>query len=264
MEFKQFSPSPALQSYVRHYYLFRSEDGTAFEDTVFPSGDMEMIFNLGDGIWESFYKDTFQQTPPVELWGQITKPLDIRSKGKHTMLGIKFFPHSAAYFIQDTLSLFNDQVTDLSTVIGNEVKTLHLQLLEKTDIWDRLLLIETFLLKRLRSSYKIDKVANMLRSIKLSEEDLGSIASSHNITTRYLQKLVFQYTGLSPKTYDKITRFQHSLKLLGRNDLPLTSIAYDCGYFDQSHFIRDFKSFTGLTPSSYRDKITPVNQLLLQ
>ena len=56
---------------------------------------MEVIFNMGEGIWKVKIDDTFYTTPAIELWGQITKPLLIKSVGKNTMLGIRFYPHSA-------------------------------------------------------------------------------------------------------------------------------------------------------------------------
>lgn len=270
MIFRQYTPSAILQPYVRHYYLFESDTATAFEDTVFPSGDMEMIFNLGAGVWEAATNNEFLRTPPVEFWGQITQPLAIRSKGRHTMLGVKFFPHSAAYFLKEDISSFNDQVCSLADVIGAPVKLLHAQLLETEEINARIALLEAFLVKQLiyqeKKAGKIDKVANILTAIQTdpTEHHLNLVASRHNITPRYLHKLIYQYTGLSPRSLNRITRFQLSLKLLARNEQPLTAIAYECGYFDQSHFIRDFKTFTGVTPSSYLDSISPVNQLLTQ
>ncbi|MDB5275777.1 MAG: hypothetical protein JWR61_732 [Ferruginibacter sp.] len=270
MEFKYFSPSDILKPYIRHYYIFESDSDVEFEDTVFPSGGMEIIFNLGEGTWESSVENQFFKTPQIELWGQITKPLAIRSKGRHTMLGIKFFTHSAAYFLNDEIRVFNDHVSDLYDIIGNPVKILHSILLETKDISKRIELIEIFLLKRLianeKKSFRIDKVANILTSIKKdpAENNLSNIASKHGITPRYLHKLIYQNTGLSPTSFNKINRFQFSLKLIAKNEQPFTSIAYDCGYFDQSHFIRDFKSFTGVTPSAYLENLSPVNQLLLQ
>lgn len=270
MEFRHFFPSDILKSYIRHYYIFESDTDIEFEDIVFPSGDMEIIFNLGEGIWESSVNNRFLKNPPIELWGQITKPLVIKSKGKHTMLGIKFFPHTAAYFLKDEIGMFNNQVSDLYDIIGKPIKTLHDQLLEATDLDKRIALLEKFLLKNLidneKKSFKIDKVASILTNIKKdpTENNISNVASKHGISTRYLHKLIFQHTGLSPTALNKISRFQISLKLLAKNDQPFTSIAYHCGYFDQSHFIRDFKSFTGLTPSAYLANITPVNQLLQQ
>jgi AraC-like DNA-binding protein len=270
MEFKQFLPSDILKPYVRHYYIFESDSDAEFEDTVFPSGDMEAIFNLGDGTWESSVDDQFIITPKIELWGQITKPLAIRSKGKHTMLGIKFFTHSASYFFNNEIGAFNDQISDLVDLMGNPVKILHAQLLETKDETKRIELIETFLLKKLISNekklFRVDKVAHILKSIKINpaENNISNIASRHGITPRYLHKLIYQHTGLSPSSFNKINRFQLSLKLITKNDQPFTAIAYDSGYFDQSHFIRDFKSFTGFTPSAYLENMSPVNQMLVQ
>jgi AraC-like DNA-binding protein len=269
MEFKHFAPSDILKPYIRYYYIFESDSDAEFEDTVFPSGDMEAIFNLGEGTWESSVENKFHKTPQIELWGQITKPLAIRSRGKHTMLGIKFFTHSAAYFFNDGIGVFNDQVSDLGDIIGSPVKNLHAQLLETKDEDKRIGLIEIFLLKRLigneKKSSRIDKVADILTSIKKNpaENNLGNIATKHGITPRYLHKLIYQHTGLSPTSFNKINRFQFSLKLIAKNEQPLTTIAYSSGYFDQSHFIKDFKSFTGVTPSAYLENASSINLLMI-
>ncbi|GGA81617.1 helix-turn-helix transcriptional regulator [Puia dinghuensis] len=266
MEFTYFPPSDILKPYIRHYYIFHSTSGTTFEDVVFPSGDMEMIFNLASGIWSTQDK----RNPLIELWGQITKPLDIQSSGSHTMLGIKFFPHSAAYFLECPVGDFNDQVADLGDILGKPVKQLHTQLLATGDAAKRIALVESFLIDRLiqgeKRSFRIDKVGHILKSMVKApaEIKLSAIATQHGITSRYLNKLVYQHTGLTPISFNKIRRFQFSLKLIAKNDQPFTAIAYDCGYFDQSHFIKEFKSFTGLTPSAYLKNISPVNQLLQQ
>jgi len=270
MEFRQFLPSDILKPYIKCFYIFESDADIEFDDTVFPSGNMEVVFNLGEGTWESSVENKLFKTPQVELWGQITKPLAIKSKGRHTMLGIKFLTHSAAYFFKDEIGVFNDRVSDLCDIIGSSVKTLHSQLLEITETKRRIALIENFLLKRLagtgKRAFRIDKVAHILTSINKSptENSINTIASRHGITPRYLHKLIYQHTGLSPKAFNKINRFQLSLRLIARNEQPFTSIAYDCGYFDQSHFIRDFKSFTSVTPSAYLQNKFPVNQVFLQ
>jgi len=274
MEFSYFPPSEILKPYIRHYYLFRSTEATAFEDTVFPSGDMEIIFNLGEGSWTT----ANMPNPPIELWGQITKPLAIRSTGLHTMLGVKFFPHSAAYFLDDSIGQFNDQVTDFRLVLGSSVKQLYARLQATPGVAGRIALLESFLLSRMtrgekdksgKRSFRIDKVGHILKTMTNIPADatgprINAIATQHGITARYLNKLIFQHTGLTPVSFNKIRRFQFSLRLIARNDQPLTSIAYESGYFDQSHFIKEFKSFTGLTPSAYLKNISPVNQLLQQ
>jgi AraC-like DNA-binding protein len=270
MNFQEFAPSESLKPYIKCYYTFASGSDVEFEDTVFPSGLMEFIFNLGEGTWETSVNEKFQVTPKVELWGQIVKPLAIKSKGKHSMLGIRFYPHTAACFLRGDIATFNNQVSSLSDILGSPIKQLHSQLLDTVKTSSRIELIETFLMKRLSATYarplKIDKVADILSSIKrnATENTISDIAFRHGITPRYLHKLIYQYTGLSPKSFSKINRFQQSLKLIAKNSQPLTSIAYDCGYFDQSHFIRDFKSLTSVTPSSYIESNFPINQVFPQ
>jgi len=270
MNFQQILPSEVLRPYIKCFYIFESDSDIEFEDTVFPSGLMEIIFNLGEGTWESLIENKFFKTPSIELWGQITKPLVIKSNGKHTMLGIRFFPHSAAYFLNEDINLLNNQVSDAADLFGASIKILHARLLETPELKTRIELIENFLLYQLGLnedySLKINKVGQILNRMKsvFSDSSISNIALQHGITPRYLHKLVYQYTGLSPKSLNKINRFQLSLKLITKNDESLTSIAYDCGYFDQSHFIRDFKSFTGITPSAYLENKFPVNQLFLQ
>jgi AraC-like DNA-binding protein len=264
MHYKEIIPGERLKQYVKCYYIYESSTDAAFEDTVFPSGCLEIIFNLGTGKWQTATSGDFVTNPSIELWGQITQPLPIKSIGKNTMLGIRFYPHAAAYFLNDKVDLFNNRVVDFSDVSGYRVKTLYSKLSDVAT-WDkRIELIEDFLLQKLSlSERKLGKavvINNIMNELRQDDffDNIENVASRYGITSRYLQKLFLQYTGLTPKLYSKINRFQNSLRLVTKNDTSLTSIAYDCGYFDQSHFIREFKSFTGFTPSGYAFENSPI------
>jgi AraC-like DNA-binding protein len=257
VNYREIIPGDRLKHYVRCYYIYESDSAVSYYDTVFPSGSMELIFNLGSGQWQTAEADEFITMPSVELWGQITKPMAIRSIGKNVMLGIRFFPFGATWFLDEALDIFNDRVTDYLQIENRNTGTLYSKLLEANGWNERIILIEEFLLSRLSGLQK-----NMSKSLIVSDvmiglsEDgypagIGKIAPRYGITSRYLQKLFVQHTGLTPKMYSKITRFQNSLRLVSRKDSSLTSVAYECGYFDQSHFIKEFKSFTGVTPSDY-------------
>jgi len=173
------------------------------------------------------------------------------------MLGIRFHPFGAGLFLNDDVSVFNDQVVDLRSVMGKTIGDLYEQLQDARITSKRIELIEKFLLNGLPVSENRNKKANLVKLVmnELTRDDffdnIENVAARYGITSRYLQKIFVQYTGLSPKLYSKINRFQKSLVLIGRSDLSLTSIAYQSGYFDQSHFIREFKSFTGITPSGF-------------
>ena len=264
MKYNEIRPCNPLMPYVKCYYTYESDMGVAFDDTVFPSGCIEIIFNLGAGHWQTAVGDTFVTTPPVELWGQITQPLPIKSIGRNTMLGIRFYPHAAACFLHENMDLFNNQVVDFRDLSDHAVNALYVQLQDTNNWKQRIALVESFLLRRLSLSEKrmgkMGLVNDIMREIRQYDffDNIENVAARYGITSRYLQKIFLQYTGLTPKLYSKINRFQHSLQLVMKKDTSLTSIAYDCGYFDQSHFIREFKSFTGFTPSGYTFEHSPV------
>ena len=264
MIYYEIRPGKALQPYVKCYYIYESDSPAAFEDTVFPSGCTEIIFNLGSGNWHTLTGETFTPTPAIELWGQLVRPLSIKSTGRNTMLGIRLLPHAAAGIMNDKVNLFNNQVTSYGDIYGKTVRSLHLQLLETGSRDKRIALVETFLLQQLQNAAKrLPKIAlinDLMYELRHQHQPgtMENMASRYGITARYMQQLFVQYTGLTPKLYSQINRFQKSLKLVTAGNASLTSIAYECGYADQSHFIREFKTFTGYKPSGYSIENSPV------
>jgi len=268
MLYKEIVPNAVLRQHVKCFYIYQSDDHSSFTDTVFPSGCVEIIFNLGSGQWQVLQDGKYVTTPSTELWGQIIRPLSVRSAGRNTMLGIRFYPHAAAYFIHHPMDLFNNQVLDFNDVSGIDGKILYDKLLETTG-WDqRIELLEAYLLRALHAAEnKLHRAGVVHRIMKgIGQDDsfksIADVTSQYGITSRYAQKLFVEYTGLTPKLYTKVERFKNSLRLIQRNSESFTSIAYECGYFDQSHFIREFKSFTGTTPSAYLTGLSPVNAVL--
>jgi len=268
MRYTRIIPGEKLRSYIECYYTFESDSNVELDDTVFPGGHMEIIFNLGEGVWKSSVNEVYHTTPQVELWGKLTQPLPVKSVGKNKMLGIRFYAHSAAYFLNEELSVFNDQVADLRALLGPPVSRLHARLTETPLLSHRIRLIEEFLLDRLSLNEKrynkdhISMIGQIVRDMQQSDmaDNVENIAGKYHISSRYLRKLFLQYTGVTPKLYNKINRFQHSLQLITESQSSLTSIAYEAGYADQSHFIRDFKAFTGFSPSAYSPDAYPVGQ----
>lgn len=257
MTYKEYIPCDALRQYVKCYYLYESDTDTVFEDSAFATGCIEIMFNLGTGSWQTGGGDGFATTPPVELWGQIIRPLIFKSFGKNTMLGIRFYPHGASVFLNEDLSLFNNHVTNLIDVAGKDVHTLHARLLDTLSADRRMELVEAFLLNKLSLSgkrfEKLTLVGHVIKELRQDDffDNIENVAARYGITSRYLQKLFLLHTGLTPKLYAKINRFQNSLLLVAKGSTSLTDIAYECGYFDQSHFIREFRSFTGFAPSAF-------------
>src|SRR6185295_11969728 len=73
-----------------------------------------------------------------------------------------------------------------------------------------------------------------------------------SLSERQLERTFRQQTGLTPRQFARLTRFRQVVQLLHQPALTLTDVAYQAGYYDQAHFIHDFKAFAGLTPRDYR------------
>ncbi|WP_160710915.1 helix-turn-helix transcriptional regulator [Chitinophaga solisilvae] len=271
MNYQEIQPGALLQPYVQHYYLFESAEQLEMDDIVLPGGHLEIIFNLGDATWKTAPDKVFKDTAKIELWGQITAPLAVRTIGSNNkMLGIKFYPHTAARFLQLDIFELNNQVNDTTAILGKDIQELHQQLLESASLQQQITLIEKYLAARLdqvkAKPQQMALVGNILQQLKTTsgtaDTSIEHIARQHNLSTRYLHKLFMQYTGATPKYFDRLHRFRQSLSLIQQQELSLTEIGYEAGYFDQSHFIREFKSFTGLAPHSYAAKSSPLQETI--
>jgi AraC-like DNA-binding protein len=262
MKYQEFPASEVLRPFVKCFYTIEHEHNVVVNDRAYAMGCMEFMFNIGDGSFETGRGTKLSRTPKAELWGQIIKPLNYRSIGKNKLLGVRFFPHTASLFMKEPVSLFNDGVSDVCDILGPDGNELHERLACCGHLPDQIMLVETFLLKRMaqfeRKNQKFEIVNDAMKQLTREDffDNIENVAFRYGITSRYLQKLFSDYTGLSPKLYQKIVRFQKSLPLTGKRDMALTEVAYACGYFDQSHFIRDFKFFTDTTPSAFDPRST--------
>jgi len=260
VKYTEHKPNKFLEQYVRCYYSLEYEHGSVVTDHAFATGCVEVMFTLDGNLSETKSDKPggeFIKTSPIEVWGQVLKPLVFRISGYSKVFGIRFHPAAAAFFLKEDVSELNDQVLDLQSVVGNNVNELHSKLQDARSDEERIQLTDSYLMSEIAQSRlinKIDLVQQVMNELTKKDffDNIENVAERHGITSRYLQKLFVQQTGLSPKLYSKINRFQNSVVLLGQKDLSLTSIAYSCGYFDQSHFIREFKSFTGFAPSAFK------------
>lgn len=264
MKFTEIKPGKQLSPYINCYWILESESDLEIHDTIFPAGYIEIVFNLGEALWQSSVDNLFRKSPAIELLGQITRPMPIKACGKNKMLGIRFFSHSAAYFFNEEAWHFNDQISNLADVFGATVRILHERLINTDGSNKQIGLIEDFLLRRIRKTGKGSTVSLVRQIVEDMQrnafsDNIDTTARRYGITPRYLQKLFLQHIGITPKLYGQINRFKLSLRHIGERQMSLTSIAYDCGYSDQSHFIREFKSFAGITPSAYIPDYYPVS-----
>jgi AraC-like DNA-binding protein len=258
MIYKEYKPAKHLEQYVKCYCILENAPGSIVVDHAFATGCLEVMFTLDGNVWETKPNNQFIKTSPIEVWGQVLKPLMFRISGYSKVFGIRFLPSAPSFFFKEDISELNDRVFDLPGIQGNSINEIHSKLQYAKSVEQQIELMDNYLLKKLSERSKSINKINLVQQVmdELTRKDffdnIENVAERYGITSRYLQKIFVQQTGMSPKLYSKINRFQNSLVLMGKQDSSLTDVAYSCGYFDQSHFIREFKSFTGFSPSGFK------------
>lgn len=143
----------------------------------------------------------------------------------------------------------------LETLFGNDVREVEQSILSANSTSDRIKHVETFLISRLTDSETVDRlVKSTVETIltangQLSIDELSKLT---NVNRRQLERKFSSAIGLSPKQLSKTIRLQATLKMLvNKKFTSLTALAYENEYYDQAHFIKDFKELTGFTPKEF-------------
>jgi AraC-like DNA-binding protein len=161
----------------------------------------------------------------------------------------------AAPFFPFPMAEIRDSVVDADLVWGSDFGDLRERLLETKEIDQRFLLVENFLLSKFRSKLNLNPCVAFALGEMIERPDQTNIARV-NAKIGYSQKhfgeIFRRQVGVTPKSYLKIMRFQKAVKTIdAANRIEWGKIALDCGFYDQAHFINDFKHFSGFTPEQY-------------
>ena len=148
-----------------------------------------------------------------------------------------------------------NRAVPLQELFGEEVIHVEKKILKAKKNETRKQIIETFLLNRLLSPESIDRIAKesveIITNLK-GQVSVDELSEQIKINRRRLERKFSSAIGLSPKQLSKIIRLQSTLKMLANKRFTsLTSIAHEGDYYDQAHFIKDFKEFTGMSPKKF-------------
>jgi len=232
--------------------MLEGEQENPSVERVFPDGCMELIFHAGQPFSKLVGEVAVEQSSAI-LVGQLTRALFLQPSKKISVIGIRFRPYGLAAFTN----------IPAYEITGAELTTRQIWCREGIDLEERVKLaeihtainlIQSFLLAHLH--YKLPghfDIAGLTEHMNANcEAGVSYFAGHANLSERQFTRRFRDIIGISPKEYLKINRFNHVLKLLetGGNG-NFSAIAQQCGYYDQAHFIKDFREYTGITPGSF-------------
>ena len=199
-------------------------------------------------------KDFIVHTKAMEM-GQRTKSYFIEPLGDVDSFAICFYPFGFANFVSTPLKDLVDVETPLKSLFGKEsAETLEQKIQEASSTQERIEIIETFLFDRLHQRTSIENLVKMTVNSLLATNGstpINQILKNDLSKRRQLERYFRKQIGISPKQLGKVLRLQAALKLLLKDQVSLTMISYESAYFDQAHFIKDFKEFIGTTPKEF-------------
>ena len=256
MDYQTFQPHPDLSALVKFYWTLEVPyDPNNEKQKIIPDGCIEMTFNLKDSIKRYTSETDYVIHPNSMVMGQRTKSYFIEPVGDVDSFAICFYPYGFANFVGTPLEKLVDVETPIEQLFGEDVaSTLKQRMFQANGTQERIEIIEAFLLEKLNENSTVEHLVKTTVDALLATDGSSSITQilkDDLSKRRQLERNFKKQIGISPKQLGKVLRLQAALKRMLNDQESLTNVAYESDYFDQAHFIKDFKEFIGTTPKEF-------------
>lgn len=261
MIFRVYQPSSRLDHFIENLIYTEGFSVPHSLDRFLPDGNSEIIIDLTERpqyIYDNESLQAIQACRSAWVSGVRTRPITIPSGNGSRMLIVAFKKGRASAFYPFPISDLTDTVAETDLVFGRCFHDLREQLLAAKSIDQMFRLVERFLLQQAGNGLQADAASRCIEYAVSSIIHKPTLRGLHELSEEigYSQKhfieLFRQQVGVTPKQYLKIMRFQKAIQTIEtKENLHWSQIALDSGFYDQAHFIHDFKHFSGFTPNEY-------------
>ncbi|HXR85283.1 MAG TPA: DUF6597 domain-containing transcriptional factor [Hanamia sp.] len=261
--FRHIEPHFLLKNYIEKMWLFESSGKMPAEDMklVVPNANLKLTLSYQNGIVASVDGKTFlSKENDITLTGLIDVPviLDTDEDVATETIGIEFNPAGAYRFFHFNLNEIQNKIYSLRDLLGKTGNQLIGQINELTLADQKIAALEQFLIRQLSQQnedpifdYCIEKIIASKGRIAIKELEKKTGYSSRWLNMKFNDKI-----GVSPKNLSSIIRFkQYFQAFINGNEKSFFRNDFYELYYDQSHFIKDFKRFTGLPPTRFEKQI---------
>ena len=223
-----------------------------------PTGEPCIIFNLRDEpirVYDWKNPDQFETFGESVLSGTRSEPFVIDTLQQERVFGVQFRAGGSFPFFRIPSAEAENRDLPLECVWRGAANAMRERLLEAKSIPAMFTVAEAALMQQLARPLELHPaVAFAARRFSTNPHTatVASVLNAIGLSHRRFSQLFHEQTGLGPKAFCRVRRFQRVLRYIhAARDTEWTQIALDCGYFDQAHFIHDFQGFSGFTPSAY-------------
>lgn len=269
---RTYTPAPPLGDFVDNFWLFDDYVSPFFKERILPSGTLEMVFNLRDDelrIYDPLRPERCKHFSGALVSGAYGGFFVIDTVQETSIMGVHFKPGGAFPFLGAPAGELADLHVDLHAIWGAAAGELRERLCEASTPEERFRVLEEVLTAHLFRPLDHHRAVEFALKVFGKAEagvTVGDVARRVGLSRRRLIQVFTAQVGMTPKLFCRVQRFQRSRALAGLTNAPdWTQLAVECGYFDQSHLIRDFRAFSGLNPTDYlrRQRSLRVNHIPL-
>lgn len=264
MIFQVYKPSFPLNGFIDNLVYFEGFTPAHSLDRFLPDGNTELIIDLTEipqHIHDNHTLEVVQACSNAWVSGVRTRPITIPS-GKGGRMVIVAFKKGAAHpFYPFPMIELTNSVVMADLAFGKSILDLRESLLYAKSIPEMFHLVEVFLLHKAGDKLYENTSINCIKYVITNIIKQPTISNFHNLSDQigYSQKhfidLFKGQVGIPPKQYLKIMRFQKAIyKIEANRSIHWSGIAAESGFYDQAHFINDFRDFSGFTPNEYIKK----------
>lgn len=255
MNYYTISPSPRLARYVRSFWVYEGEASTdaPYIYRGYADGCTELVFHYRSAFDLVRHDESRESSIAAGVHAQTKKFSRWIVTRDWSIFGCYLYPYAIPRIFGFPASDLTDRLTDFRSLLGVEGDELEERIMTAAGNPERVAILSAFLTGRLdRDRRELPPVFSSINRIIETRGliDVRRLSRDVGLSHRHFERKFKEFSGFSPKTYARITRFSAARDEYG-SDKSLTDIAYDCGYYDQSHFINDFKEFSGYSPKVY-------------
>jgi len=255
MKYFTIQPPIALQHYVRCFWVLEHEFGPDESSYVYRSiadGCVEMVFHY-QSTFDELITDGLPHNWLSGMHFQSSQYRRFETQQSFGIFGAYIYPFAIPLLFGIPSEKTSNEMLGLDIFLGSEGRELEEKMMLAGCNNKRAEILSDYLQKRLLKIKNKDIIiATAVKHVICSAETntVEQLAARFNLSERQFNRKFKEYAGFSPKMYMRLTRLNKAIKQQAANK-PLSRIAYECGYYDQSHFIHDVKTFTGYHPSFY-------------
>jgi AraC-like DNA-binding protein len=253
MIYRELKPTNALAPFIKcFWYLERDYKQFGPGEVIWAKGDVELLFHFG----ARYINSKNEIISCSFLIGPLTNYINLTSFGNIRLVGARFHPGGFAPFFRISMNSLRNQIVPLSDLIGRNAEILEERLFEAS-LEDSISVLQHFLLEKLHtvSYHPISELAKWVEK-ENGMVPLQNIEQLTGLSLRQIERKFNEFVGFSPKKMATIYRFNAAREHLRKHpEMDVMDLAFHYGYYDYSHFSKDFRKYLGITPIEFKNSM---------